>query len=147
MKDAFGGIMSLVFIAIFLVIIEGILGFIVSYSKAFRMKNAIISYVEQYEGAGCFSGSGGNGTCQKKILESAQRFGYSPPNLKCPRGDNWGMDSQKLFCYSKRDSDSGNNNVYSIVTQVDINIPIITNIMGISFFQVHGDTKPVKKNK
>ena len=48
MKDAFGGIVNIVLVAIFLVIISGILGLVVNYTKAFRMKNAVISAIEQY---------------------------------------------------------------------------------------------------
>ena len=55
MRDAFGGIVNIVLVAIFLVIVSGILGLVVNYTKAFRMKNTVISAIEQYEGAdGCF---------------------------------------------------------------------------------------------
>ena len=46
MKDAFGGILNLVLIVVFLLLIEGILGLVVNYSKAFRMKNTVISAIE-----------------------------------------------------------------------------------------------------
>ena len=62
MKDAFGGIVNIVLVAIFLVIISGILGLVVNYTKAFRMKNVVISTIEQYEGAsGCFGKSSAHG--------------------------------------------------------------------------------------
>ena len=38
MKDAFGGILNLVLIAVFLVIVSGVLGLTVSYTKAFNFK-------------------------------------------------------------------------------------------------------------
>ena len=55
MKDAFGGILNLVLIVVFLLLIEGILGLVVNYSKAFRMKNTVISAIERFRGYGCFS--------------------------------------------------------------------------------------------
>ena len=142
MKDAFGGIVNIVLVAIFLVIVSGILGLLVNYTKAFRMKNVVISTIEQYEGAaGCFGTDGENG-CRKKIEERARTFGYHPTELQCPEGYE---KHYNLFCSLRNKSDSGNNYIYTIVTQVDINIPIINKMMGLSIFQVHGDTRAIKK--
>ena len=77
MKDAFGGLLNIVIIAIFLVIVEGVLGLVVNYSKAFRMKNAAISTIERYEGLGCFTSSGSD--CRDKIVSQARSIGYAPP--------------------------------------------------------------------
>ncbi len=143
MKDAFGGILNLVIIALFLVIIEGVLSFIVCYSKAFRMKNIIISTIEQYEGAGCFKDEVASDTaCRNRIIEGAKGIGYSPTDLRCPDQYKSNID---LFCYKNSSSDSGKYTVYSVITQVDLNIPIINKIMGISIFQVHGDTRGIVK--
>lgn len=142
MKDAFGGILNIVLVAIFLVIISGILGLVVNYTKAFRMKNTVISTIEQYEGAaGCFGNSSATG-CQERIEERAKSFGYHPSELNCP---NDYTKSYDLFCYKRVESDSKKNYVYTIITQVDIDIPIINKIMGLSIFQVHGDTRAIKK--
>ena len=141
MKDAFGGVLNIVIIAVFLIIVEGILGLVVNYSKAFRMKNAVISAIERYEGLGCFISS--ESDCRNLIKEKAKSIGYAPPGtLNCP--DKY-EKVDDLYCCRSTTSTSGSNYVYSVVTQVDINIPIINNIMGMSFFQVHGDTRVVKK--
>lgn len=146
MQDAFGGILNIIFIAIFLVIVEGILGLVVNYSKAFRMKNIVISNIERYEGYGCFSDkASGNTDCRNKIMDGAKSIGYAPTALlNCDSG-NLFVNSDSLFCYKEQVSNSGNNTVYTVVTQVDINIPIINRIMGLSFFQVHGDTRVIKR--
>ncbi len=142
MRDAFGGIVNIVLVAIFLVIISGILGLVVNYTKAFRMKNTVISTIEQYEGAeGCFGNSSATG-CQERIQERAKAFGYHPADLNCPADYTKSYD---LFCYKKVVSDSKNNYVYTVITQVDIDIPIINKMMGLSIFQVHGDTRAIKK--
>ena len=142
MKDAFGGILNIVLVAIFLVIISGILGLVVNYTKAFRMKNAVITAVEQYEGAnGCF-GNGVATGCKDKIIEKAKSLGYNPTELRCPSDFS---NSYDLFCYKRADSDSKKNYVFSIITQVDIDIPIINKMMGLSIFQVHGDTRAIRK--
>ena len=142
MKDAFGGILNLAFVVVFLVLVSGILGMIVNYTKAFRMKNFIISSIEQYESYGCFSGNSlySDSDCKKKIKESAESIGYHPVRVNCPDATYSLNDSiDTFFCYKENTSESGK--YYSIVTQVDINIPIIRNILGLSFFQVHGDTR------
>lgn len=145
MRDAFGGILNIILIAVFLIIIEGILGLVVNYTKAFRMKNAVISSIERYEAHGCFSDqTSGESDCRNLITEQAKNIGYHPVELHCPSGQEF-TQSDSLFCYKKSTSNSGNNDIYTIVTQVDINIPIINKIMGLSFFQVHGDTRIIRR--
>ena len=139
MKDAFGGVLSIVLIAVFLVIVSGILGLVVNYSKAFRMKNFIITAIEQYDGAkGCFGNGTGSSKCESRIKEYATQLGYYPDAsaLNCPKGYSKALD---LYCYYENTEERS----YTIVTQVDINIPIINQIAGISIFQVHGDTRSV----
>jgi len=143
LKDAFGGIVNIVLVAIFLVIISGILGLVVNYTKAFRMKNVVISTIEQYEGAsGCFDESGG---CAQRIIEKSKTFGYHPTNLDDSCRRNGYEPAYNLFCYKRNDSDSGKKYIFTVVTQVDIDIPIINRIMGLSIFQVHGDTRAIRK--
>lgn len=148
MKDAYSGIMDVVFIAIFLVIISGILGFIVVYQRAFRVKNKVISTIEQYEGAkGCgLSDDNYNESdtqCIKRIKENAQSAGYTVnSDLSCPTG--YKKHSSGIFCY---DSDLINKKrYYHIVVKLDLEIPII-NRFGFSFFQVTGDTRAIEEYK
>lgn len=143
MKDAFGGILNIAFIAVFLVLVSGILGLTVSYTKAFRMKNVVISSIENFEGTNCFGSDGADSDCQNRIRAAAKKMGYAPTDLNCPTGK--GSDSGKvdnLFCYTA--TRKGSTVIYSITTQVDINIPIINKILGLEIFQVHGDTKSIK---
>ena len=143
MQDAFGGILSIVLIALFLIIVEGILGFTVNYTKAFKMKNIVISAIEEYEDATCVEATKPNTQCRKKILDGAKSIGYSPSRISCPSG--W-TNIDNLFCVTNIKSHN-KNKIYKIVTQVDVNIPIIRNIMGLSFFQVSGETRIVQKQK
>lgn len=147
MQDAFGGIMNLILITIFLVIVSGVLGFSVNYTKAFKMKNIVISAIEEYEDSGCFK----EGTeCWKKIDREAKNIGYSPSNLNCS-GDGEYSDFTSyggLFCATRVETNSSEKDTvaYRIITQVDIDIPIIRDIMGFSIFQVKGDTRVIQKS-
>lgn len=155
MKDAFGGVMNIMLITAFLVIVSGILGFIVCYSKAFRMKNIVISNIERYEGsASCFNLSS-NSACSNRIMQFAKSIGYSPGNLNCNVTTEDGLQYTKVeyedgvgvFCYVKKNgtNQDKNHTIYSVITQVDIDIPIIDKIMGMHFFQIKGDTRVINR--
>lgn len=141
MKDAFGGIFNIFFIAIFLVIVSGVLGFIVGYSRAFKMKNNVISVIEQYEGAKC---SDTASACFQKIVEGANSIGYSSmSSLNCPKDfTNVG----NLYCIGANSKQPLKENVrsYSIITQVNMDLPIISTILGFRFFQISGDTREIR---
>ena len=151
MKEAYGGIFNIMFIVIFLVIVIGVLGLTFSYTKAFRMKDAIIATIEEYEGTGCYPehpeyGDKSSG-CRDTIKEKAQELGYSPVYLNCATGLTPSSDG--FYCYSMEVKTKEVNKtnrrfaIFTIVTQVDISFPIVEKIMGFRFFQVAGDTKEI----
>ena len=153
MQEAFGGILNLVLIAIFLVIVEGILALGVSYTRAFKMKNQVISTIEEYETSGCFS-SNSNTPCNQKIKERAEAIGYVSPNLHCP---DEGIDGKQWAAYgpegrqycaveikTKSKKNGKNYRAYRILTQVDVDLIIIRDIFSFSFFQIKGDTRIIQ---
>ena len=83
----------------------------------------------------------------KKIRESAEGIGYGS-RITCPSGFNR-VDG--LFCYKEmestnRDNYHSNNPVsYRIMTQVDLDLPIISTIFSMSFFRVVGDTRVIDR--
>lgn len=155
MQEAFGGIINVFFMGLFLVITISILGLVVSYTKAFKMKNVIISHIENYEATGCFEQ---NTACMTRIKDSAKALGYGA-NINCPNGYT---KIDGLFCYmeltrkdscshSEQNCFSGNkehvsNNPksYRIITQVDLALPLISNIFSMKIFQVTGDTRIIE---
>lgn len=141
MKDAYGGILNLVFIVIFLVIVIGILGLVVSYTKAFKMKNAILSTIESYEGSQCDLVTS---ACYKKVKENAKRLAYNPTGLTCP-ADYTAIgeaSKKKFYCLYKENKGEGIY-IFKIIVQVDIDLPVINKMMGLKVFQVGGETRPV----
>ncbi|MBE6157420.1 MAG: hypothetical protein E7160_01345 [Firmicutes bacterium] len=149
MRDAFGGIVNISMIVVFLVIVSGYLAFNVSYTKAFRVKNKIITTIEQYEGL-CDEDS----DCAKIIDEYIRNIGYSPytnitvkPNGCTPvhtPNDN-GNGYYIARCGGTDDID--NKKVYyKVITFIDINIPIINQVMsGMHIFEVSGNTKLIRE--
>lgn len=152
MQEAFGGIMNLVFIVVFFVIVEGVLALGVSYTKAFKMKNIVISAIEEYETSGCFSSD--KSPCINKIETQAKRIGYTSPNLNCPsetiNGKTWQAygPQGRQFCAVEISTHSTTEKkqfrAYRVLTQVDIDLIIIRDILSFPFFQVKGDTRVIQ---
>lgn len=156
MRDAFGGIVNLAIIVVFLVLVSGYLAFNVNYTKAFRAKNYIISKFEQYEGD-CTDTTD---RCYKDIEEYARSLGYDTGENFNPVDSTNDGGCTKLFCYIKvdvnpaGDNEKNKNNeyenegykkvYYKIVTQINIDIPIINRILpNLRLFQVTGSTKQI----
>ena len=142
MKEAYGGIFNILFISIFLVIVIGVLGLVVAYTKAFQMKSAIIATIEEHEGSGCY-GSSSNTSCFRKIKDKARDLAYNPVSLNCPTGYS---KVEGVYCYKMqtRTLDDGRRTaIFTVITQVEIPFPIIADITGVRFFQVGGDTKMI----
>ena len=149
MRDAFGGVANMVIIVLFLVIVSGYLAFNVNYTKAFRVKNKIITTFEQYEG-NCYDNTVVEGTCNGEIKKYMDSVGYNAPNFSI---NEPGWTCHYGYCFKKVDitvTGSGANSdlkqraYFKIVTQINIDIPIINKIMpGLKIFQVSGDTKPI----
>jgi hypothetical protein len=142
MRDSLGGVVNIVIIVVFIVIALGYLAFNVNYTKAFRMKNKIISVYEDYNGK-CTAYS----ECKSEIKEYASSIGYKPANLTCESGYTK-VDS--LYCVKEESAvtytsgsqqDKRSGKYYKVVTKININIPIVDNILGIKVFSVSGNTK------
>ena len=149
MRDAIGGVVNLVIIVVFMVIVSGYLAFNVNYTKAFRVKNKIISTIEEYEG------NMSNSALQEQITNYMRSIGYDrSQNLNCSSYD-MKDGAGGGYCYkqvrtnsSGAGEDEGNVKVYyKVITQIQIDIPIIRNIMPyFKFFTVSGDTRAIKIN-
>ncbi len=160
MRDAIGGTVNIVIIAVFMVLVSGYMAFNVSYVKAFKVKNRIIDLVEQYEG-NC-SPSDPSNVCTKKILSYMNDIGYNTriavnPGNFCATGKVC-CNSDRGFCINEKivekgtgksggtQTDGDTRAYYQVLTQVTIDIPVIRNLMPhMSIFQVTGETKTIKK--
>jgi len=154
MRDAMGGSVVIVIIVFFIVAVSAYLAFNVNYTKAFRMKNKIVSYYEEYKGE-CNNGCSGSNCCKSKIKAYAKEIGYDPADLNCADG-YYEVDglycakaveasSGKLSSSEVYDDRGGTYYYYKIVTKIDIRVPILDNVFGrLQVFQITGDTKVIK---
>lgn len=144
MRDAMGGTVTLVIIVVFIVIALGYIAFNVNYTKAFRMKDKIISVYDDYDGD-CSSNK-----CKQEIIKYADKIGYSSGvgtggYITCPKGYK---QVDNIYCIdtvnnSSQISDSrGKRLHYSIATRINLEIPIIKNVFkDMKFFYIFGETK------
>ena len=150
MRDAFGGVANLVIIVVFLTLVSGYLAFNVNYTKAFRVKNKIISTIEQFEGQ-CEVKPTNVG--HSEIQSYMKSLGYEAPNLNLKdeeNGASWDCGDGAGYCIKKividpikegSTEDKKNRAYFKVVTQINIDIPIINKILpGLKIFQISGDT-------
>ena len=154
MKDAIGGTFSLQIILFFLVVINAYLAFSVNYTKAFRIKNNIIAIIEQQEGYTVSSAIGGEESAETRIFNLMKSANYTinKSDLKCNKMGNGYKtiydDIEKAGFCLKLHKNADGSGYYTVVTQVNIDIPIVNNILPLSgIFSIKGETKSIYSNK
>lgn len=146
MRDSIGGVVNVFMIAVFLLVVSGYLAFSVSYNKAFRVKNKIITLLEQ---------NGSYTRAQPKIDEYIKEVGYNAANpqsscknitgaatYKCNLGYcvTW-VDTTKDKDNSAQEIEDVKSGYFKVTTAVNIDVPIINKIMPyLDIFYVSGDT-------
>lgn len=147
MRDAIGGSVTIVIIVVFIVFALGYMAFNVNYTKAFRMKDKIITVYDDYNG-NC------NTACENEIKEYADKIGYSSGTgtggtMYCPTGTS----KLNLYCVDEvpvttgdddNISDSLNARYYHISTKISMEIPAFKNILNFRIFYVFGTTQTYK---
>ncbi|HIR58495.1 MAG TPA: hypothetical protein IAB38_00430 [Candidatus Onthousia excrementipullorum] len=149
MRDAIGQVFTLQIILAFVLLINGYMAYSVNYTRAFRVKNRIVDIIEQYEGPY-------NDEAIAKINSYIDQMTYEvPPRLVQDFLNDYGSNAnesscQNGWCYVAHevsiDEADGERKgrYYSVVTFVNINIPVINNIVGLGdFLRVVGETRTI----
>ncbi len=163
MNEGVGSTSTIVIIIVFIAIVSAYMAYNVNYTKAFRMKNKIISLYEEYDGE-CPGSPDQAGTCQNKILTYSRQIGYSSASLNCDtnplRPDQDVLETRRYavgYCAYKiqmrnaRQSDATvvdegkDMYYYRILTRIDINVPIVQNVLQLRILNITGDTKLFEK--
>lgn len=162
MRDGIGSVVMIGLIIFFITAVSAFLAFNVNYTKAFRMKNKVLSVYDEHDGQ-CASES----DCLGEIDKYAHSIGYLPVQLNCASGyvaKSYG--GKLLFCekcieVEKEFDDGGTGNIdsygvlgdkivdhyYSIYTVININIPVFNNLFSPKLLGVYGDTRAFKTGK
>ena len=159
MRDAIGQVFTLQIILVFVFLINGYMAYSVNYTRAFRVKNQIVNIIEQYEGP--YNDEG-----LAKIRSYINKAAYKAPQTLindfkvnyCTKNKNdfastdnkCEVECQDGWCYIEHnvsiDEADGERTgrYYSIVTFVNIDIPVINKIVGLGdFLSVSGETKTI----
>lgn len=135
MRESIGGAVMLKVVMLFIIIINSYLALSVNYSKAFKVKNRIISLIEQYESYDL---------AEKKIYEYLNETNYKVYDASCPSGyvsDPLGYG----FCYA-RIQDTTKGYYYKVVTYINIELAIL-NMIFQEPFKITGETKMIYRGE
>ncbi len=153
MREAIGGAMSIQIIIIFLLIVNAYLAFTVNYTKAFRVKNEIISIIEKNEGftGGQYGGCVNGDNACNQIQTYLNQVGYNTNEFRCD------TDYEKQYGgYCLKRIIEGTHNTqnmgaqyvgshYAVETFVQIRFPILDKLLPAlsRVFAVRGETKTI----
>ena len=150
MRDAIGQVFALQVILAFVLLINGYMAYSVNYTRAFRVKNQIVNIIEQYEGPD-------NDEAMAKIASYVDDMAYRVPqtlvnNFRSRYSSEGDVSCQDGWCYIAHDvsvdgaDGERNGTYYSVVTFVNIDIPVINNLIGLgNFLSVSGETRTIYK--
>ncbi len=154
MRDAVGGTVNIAIVIFLIALLSGYLAFSVNYTKAFRVKNEIINYIEEYEGFDCNKSSAMRSRIDQYIDSQHYKLSNNYMNHVADEfADEYFCDTQGGYCVMRHISippKNGNTtetalqgSYYTVVTFVNIEVPIIQNIFQAiaTQFNVRGDTR------
>jgi len=136
MRESFGGTMMITILMVFIVIFISFTAVIVNVAKTFRIKNAVINYVEQYQYDGTDDGEDG---VIEKIDSYLGRAGYSlssTSNLSTDAKNTCTTNGGKW--YDKGYCIADNGNYYTVTVYVYVDLPFF----GVNLYlPISGETK------
>lgn len=123
MKKSFGGLITFAVVFVILVIILSFIAISMNYTRAYRIKNALLTYIEQYEGY--------DGTVKDKIANYMKNGGFinDTNKLVCVADEEEVTECTYggTFVYSVQKNDySASYNSYIVRVGVVWNIPFIS---------------------
>lgn len=144
MREAIGSTFLFNIMIVFIFFFSAFLAIAINYSQAFRIKNQVINYIEQYEGM--------NDTSRQEIIKYMSDSGYYR-EVTCAStgGNNYegntiddngsdvsiGSNKVKGLCIKKL-SNANSDTYYRVTTFVKFNFPLIGDLFT---FPVKGETR------
>ena len=164
MREAIGSTWTFQLMIVFILIFACFLSLVISYSKAFSLKNEMLTMVEKYEGISVDSRGKGYEGNAKTINNYLKQNGYQTQG-KCPEGwygvisleenesnnlNNYALadgDTKYYYCFQEetyQKNESTTNVYYNIRLFYKFNLPVIGEI---TTFKVEGRTNAFIGNK
>lgn len=157
MREAIGGVFTLQIIIVFFVLVSCYMAFSVNYTKAFRVKNEILSIIQKNEGLGAGTTTDQSTSQAIKQIEAiVERYNYNLGSGYLDWCEKNGYQKQAIgtnsgFCYKTEQVDvSGGTNsestykgsYYTVATFVNIDLPLFNKFLPFvgNLFIVEGET-------
>ena len=149
MRESFGTTWSIQLIIIFILIFACFLSLVISYSRAYALKNEMLTMIEKYEGLSKDDGNyEGSATI---IINYLKQKGYKEMGKCYVNGETWigALDLDNIsyekatpgtnyyYCYQEVKSTYNNNIYYNVRLFYKFNLPIIGDV---TTFRVDGQT-------
>jgi len=154
MRESIGNSLLLYLVVIFSGVVILFFVGIISYSKAYRVKNRIVDVIEKYNGY-----TTGENSAESEINASLSEMGYTITNSDFCNGSSVQNHLKNIsesfvlknnptsgynYCvYEISDKSSSNTKYYVVVTFVNFNFPIIGSMLNIP---IYGETKILGKS-
>lgn len=158
MRESIGGSMLLYLVIIFVTVVMLLFSSILTYSKAYKIKNRIIEIIEKYESYESFNSNNENNVTEELNLD-LRDAGYNVANpAKCDNiknnlttGTNAKYknlsDNKNIYgynyCVFEVLDNLNDGQYYVVVTFVEFQFPIIGDVLT---FPVYGETKILGRN-
>ncbi len=131
MREGIGSVFLYNLIIIFIVLIFAFLAATLSYYKAFKVNNRIISIIEKYEGY--------NTKARTNISETLTTIGYTTTRITCPATKNGGalqtQDNNYPYCVYLFNNDGDSRHYsYGIVTYINFDFPFFNTFIRLPIY-------------
>lgn len=143
MKDALGGYFNLTLLFVFILLVSGFISLSISYTKAYRVKNNVLTYLEKYEG------NTSNTEMLTSINDYIKSVGYTASSeaINAAKSDGYTcpiyQGQAEGWCY-KKGSTVNEQFTIDIVVFVNVDIPFINRIFAnFQFFWMNGTTNVI----
>lgn len=135
MRESIGGSFLLKMILVFFFLFIALLAISINYAQAFRVKNKIIDYIEQYEGY-TIENSEGN-TAKDFITTYLFSIGYY--------GAASGASKERGYevCINTEERNTLKGRIYTVKTYLNIKLPVVGDIIKLP---ITGQTKFIYRN-
>ncbi len=154
MKDAVGGSLLLNLVVIFTSVVILFFAGILTYSKAYKVKNKIIEVIERYDGK--IMDTTNSAIIKSEVLDEINKelgaVGYKvvaerPDDARCSNDSSRGAchnlnTSNYNYCICKQ-TGASSAEVFEVITYVQFEFPVIGDLLT---FPVKGETKVLGKN-
>ncbi len=152
MRDALGGYFNLTILIFFIIMVTALIALALNYTRAYRVKDHIITYIEKYEGN--MEENGKKDGMYSHINDYIKSVGYvasrtAMDNLdnKQFRGDTYTCVRDQGWCYSKstpQENERGEEEFHvNVVVFVNSHLPFINQLFSNQFFWMKGTTTDI----